>query len=75
MIELPQFDNRLKRIENLLKLDKSCRWMTLKKAIEYTSLSTSTIRRAVYSGKLKASKTTGKLLFKISELDEWLKNG
>ena len=38
----------------------------------YTSVSNSTIRRAVKKGKLKASQSTGKLLFKLSNVDRWL---
>ena len=47
-------------------------WMTLKDVINYTSLSASTIRRAIYKGDLKASSTTGKYLFKISNVERWL---
>mgnify|MGYP001439034832 CR=1 FL=1 len=48
------------------------KWMTLKDVISYTSLSASTIRRAIHRGILKASKATGKYLFKLSSVDRWL---
>jgi len=35
-------------------------------------MSESTIRRAVKRGTLKASQSTGKLLFKVSSVDRWL---
>ena len=47
-------------------------WIDLKKVIKYTSLSASTIRRAVQKGELKVSKKTGKLLFKVSWINNWL---
>ncbi len=48
------------------------KWMTLKDVVSYTSLSASTIRRAIHRGILKASKATGKYLFKLSSVDRWL---
>ena len=74
MIELTQIEYRLHRLEQILNSNKKDQWITLIDAIEYTSLSDSSIRRAFYRGKLKASRVTGKLLFKISELEKWLSN-
>ena len=48
------------------------RWITLKEAIEYSSLSDSTLRRLVKKGQIKSSKVTGKYLFKISWIDNFL---
>ena len=48
----------------LLKIDEVCR---------YSSISDSTIRRAVRRGTLKASASTGRLLFKKSDVDRWLR--
>jgi len=56
--------------EEIQRLEKS--WMDIKKVVRYTSLSTSTINRAVASGQLKTSKVTGKLLFKKDWVDGWL---
>ena len=47
-------------------------WMSLNEVCEYSRLSPSTIRRALQVGKLKASKTTGKYLFKRSWVDTFL---
>ena len=47
------------------------RWITLKEAIEYSSLSDSTLRRLVKKGQIKSSKVTGKYLFKISWIDNF----
>ena len=48
------------------------KWLNVNAVCNYTSLSASTIRRAVYKGALKASRITGKMLFKTSEVDRWL---
>jgi len=48
------------------------KWLDMRDICAYTSLSESTIRRAVASGTLKSSKTTGKLLFKKCWVDRWL---
>ena len=56
----------------MIKYIENNNWIDLKKVIQYTSLSASTIRRAVQKGKLKVSKKTGKLLFKVSWINNWL---
>ena len=48
------------------------RWLTITDVSNYTSLSDSTIRRAVRKETLKCSKNTGKLLFKKSDVERWL---
>ena len=50
-------------------------WVNIKQVCNYTGLSESTIRRAIQKGALKVSTTTGKLLFKTSDIDRWLTNG
>ena len=62
----------LKRIEQKLEKYKENRWLSLKEVIEETSLSAATIRRAKQKGFLKVSTRTGKLLFKRSDVDNWL---
>ena len=59
---------KLNEILSLMKGSDPSRWMDIKKTSDYTAVSRSTIRRAVQNGSLKASKTTGKLLFKVSLL-------
>jgi excisionase family DNA binding protein len=48
------------------------RWINIHEVSTYASVSNSTIRRAVKRGSLKASQSTGKLLFKLSNVDNWL---
>ena len=63
----------LNEIKGLL-LDKvTDRWLTIREVCNYASISESTVRRAVRRGTLKASQSTGKLLFKVSSVDAWLK--
>ena len=59
-------------IKSLIQNKSSNHWMNIKGLSEYTTLSQSTIRRAVRKGVLKASTSTGKLLFKVSDVDRWL---
>lgn len=63
---LQQIDDK---ISNNPKQD---RWLNISEASDYTSVSSSTLRRNVKDGHLKASRKLGKLLFKVSELEKWL---
>lgn len=51
------------------------RWLGIKDVCRWTSLSESTIRRAIKQGSLKVSRKTGKLLFNINDVKKWLSNG
>ena len=62
----------LEEIRELILGKISNRWMNIKEVSNYTSVSQSTIRRAIQKGVLKVSTTTGKLLFKLSDVDRWL---
>ena len=62
----------LNEIKSLIIGKVNERWLTLKEVSEYTSLSESTIRRAIQKGVLKSSNKTGRLLFKVSSVDRWL---
>ena len=62
----------LNDIKVLIKDKTVDRWININEVSRYTSVSSSTIRRAVKKGKLKASQSTGKLLFKLSNVDRWL---
>ena len=64
---------QLNEIKSLI-LDKSGdKWLNIRDVSKYSSVSESTIRRAVKSGTLKSSNATGRLLFKVSSVDKWLK--
>ena len=62
----------LKEINQKIDLQRSNKWMDINHVADYTSLSPSTIRRAILRGELKVSKKTGKLLFKQIWIDEFL---
>tara|TARA_R100000742_G_C4264640_1_gene82573 strand:+ start:937 stop:1161 length:225 start_codon:yes stop_codon:yes gene_type:complete len=48
------------------------RWLDIKEASQYCAVSPTTLRRNVKRGTLSASTTTGKMLFRASELESWL---
>ena len=62
----------LKELKTLVKRNINKKYLDMRQIIDYTSLSGSTIRRAINKGELKASKRTGKLLFKTTDIDGWL---
>ena len=65
----------LKEIKGMLTNNPNKDWMDINQASKYTNISPSTLRRNVRSGSLKASRRTGKLLFKQFELERWLTGG
>ena len=67
-----QIINILQEIKMELKNNKNNIWMDIKKVCEVTTLSASTVRRAVNRGKLKCSKKLGKLLFMESDVKRWI---
>jgi len=62
----------LSDIKSMIDNKSSNRWMDMKEVCDYSGLSSSTIHRFRKKGILKASTSTGKLLFKISDVDKWL---
>ena len=62
----------LNEIKTLILGKVNERWLTIREVAEYTSVSESTIRRAIKKGVLKASDKTGRLLFTVSDFDRWL---
>ena len=64
--------DKLNEILKYIKKNDTSRYMDLKEIKDYTSLSKSTIRRRINSGNLKVSKSNGKIIAKISDVDNWL---
>ena len=62
----------LSEIKDKLNNKLTHSWVNIKQVCNYTGLSESTIRRAIRKGVLKVSTSTGKLLFKVSDVDRWL---
>ena len=62
----------LNEIKSLVQGKATSRWLNIRDVVRYTSVSESTLRRAIRKGELKASHTTGKLLFKVSDVERWL---
>ncbi len=64
--------NKIDEILNLFNKEIHTKWLSTNEVCHLTSLSESTIRRVVQSGRLKVSKTTGKNLFNIEDVKRWL---
>ena len=62
----------LEDLKSLIKTNHHNKWMNIRKICDYTSVSESTIRRAIKRGVLKASNQTRRLLFKRINVDTWL---
>jgi len=64
--------NEIKTIKAMVQSKTKDHWLDMRGICTYTSLSESTIRRAVVNGTLKCSNVTGKLMFKVSWIDHFL---
>lgn len=62
----------LQRLEKKIDQRQINRFLDIREVSDLTSLSDSTIRRAVMKGELKCSKKVGKLLFQESDVRRWL---
>ena len=71
-IDLIPIGEQLNRIEKKIDRKVSNRYLDINKVSDFTSLSVSTIRRAVQKGELKCSRKLGKLLFQESDVRRWL---
>ena len=71
--ELIPIIEQLDRIEKKLDGNFKNQFLSINQVSKLTSLSTSTIRRAIKRGQLKCSKKLGKLLFLESDVRNWLK--
>ena len=70
--DLIPFKEQLDRIEKKIDGKYSNKFLDINQVAHLTSLSQSTIRRAIRRGELKCSKKLGKLLFKVEWIDKWL---
>ena len=71
-IKLHSIEVQLNRIEKKIDGKYSRKFLDINQVAHLTSLSQSTIRRAIKRGELKCSKKLGKLLFKVEWVDRWL---
>ena len=70
--ELIPIREQLERIEKKLDGNFKNQFLSINEVSKLTSLSSSTIRRAVAKGQLKCSKQLGKLLFLESDVRKWI---
>jgi len=66
--------NKLNEILSHVKQNDPSRYIDINEVSEFCGISKSTIRRNVKNQNLKASNATGKLLFKVQDIEEWLNN-
>ena len=71
--ELIPIREQLERIEKKLDGSFKNQFLSINEVSKLTSLSPSTIRRAVAKGELKCSKRLGKLLFQELDVRNWIK--
>ena len=70
--EIAPIIERLDNIQKKLDSKLTNKYISIIQVADLTSLSTSTIRRAVVKGQLKCSKRLGKLLFQESDVRKWI---
>ena len=70
--ELIPIREQLERIEKKLDGNLKNQFLSISEVSKLTSLSPSTIRRAITKGQLKCSKRLGKLLFLESDVRKWI---
>tara|TARA_B100000519_G_C14035141_1_gene339995 strand:- start:387 stop:638 length:252 start_codon:yes stop_codon:yes gene_type:complete len=70
--ELIPIIEQLDRIEKKLDGNFKNQFLSINEVSKLTSLSPSTIRRAVAKGELKCSKRLGKLLFQELDIRRWI---
>ncbi len=70
--ELIPIREQLERIEKKLDGSFKNQFLSINQVSKLTSLSPSTIRRAIAKGELKCSKRLGKLLFQEIDVRKWL---
>ena len=70
--EIAPIIERLDDIQKKLDSKHVNKYLSINQVCDLTSLSPSTIRRALAKGELKCSKRFGKLLFLESDVRKWL---
>ena len=70
--ELIPIREQLERIEKKLDGNFKNQFLSINEVSKLTSLSPSTIRRAITKGQLKCSKRLGRLLFLESDVRKWI---
>ena len=63
---------QLDRIERKLDLNSTQKWFDMKAACNFCKLSPSSLYRGIRSGRLKCSRSQGKLMFQYIWLDHFL---
>ena len=64
-----------REVENVVAQEATEKWVNLEDIAEHLSVSTDTVRSWIESGKLPVYRAGKRYKFKISEVDEWLREG
>lgn len=64
-----------REMENTMQETMPEKWVNLEDIAEHLSVSTDTVRNWIKDGKLPYYRAGKRYKFKISEVDEWLRNG
>ncbi len=64
-----------REVENVVAQEATEKWVNLEDIAEHLSVSTDTVRSWIKSGKLPVYRAGKRYKFKISEVDEWLREG
>tara|TARA_Y100001973_G_C5131426_1_gene297981 strand:+ start:688 stop:906 length:219 start_codon:yes stop_codon:yes gene_type:complete len=64
--------NKINEILNYVRDNNPSKYVDINEVSELSGVSKSTIRRNIQKGTLKCSNATGKLLFKVEEVERWL---
>lgn len=71
-LKLHSIEVQLNRIEKKIDGKYSRKFLDINQVADFCSLSISSIRRYAQKGELKCSRKSGKLLFKVEWIDNWL---
>ena len=62
----------LNEIKSLIKIGGTTKWLSLSEVCHQTSLSKSPFFPSISKKSLKCSRATGKLLFRVEDVETWL---
>ena len=66
--------NKLNEILKYVKGSNPSRYMDINEVADVCNISKSTIRRNVQKGSLKCSQKLGKMLFRVQDVESWLRD-
>ena len=68
---MQQLINEIQELKYLIK-NRIHTWLSLKDCVKFCGLSESSLRRAIWSGRLRAKKPQGKYVIRVDWLEKYL---